>query len=445
MTRDQGDDVALGLKTALAAAWRRSDQLFSTLAPGAWLDRPIGLRLPFLFYLGHLPAFAWNQIGRGALAAQPMDETFERVFERGIDPENLPENLTSAHRGAGDSWPTCAEIVAYRDRVRLAVAERIDDVLARTDDELCEHGRVIHLVIEHELMHQETLLYMMAECPDGAIIADMADMAGLRANVVADSRDGGDGRAAEPRHVPAGMAMLGAHWKSSRFGWDNEFGRSDIYVPQFEIDSLPVRNRDWLAFWQHSGQLAALRPLPWRGQGSRLSIKTVFGAVPFDHAAGWPVQVSCEQAAQYCQWRGGRLPTEAELHRAAYHGPDGATRPYPWGHAVPEAEHGNFGFRNWQPLPVGRAVAGASAFGVEELVGNGWEWTSTVFAPLPGFRPWARTYPGYSADFFDGQHNVVFGASWATDDLLLRPSFRNWYRRNYPYPFTSFRIAQDVS
>ena len=88
------------------------------------------------------------------------------------------------------------------------------------------------------------------------------------------------------------------------------------------------------------------------------------------------------------------------------------------------------------------ASAGISAWGVMELVGNGWEWTSTPFAPLQGFQAWARTYPGYSTDFFDDAHDVVFGASWATDLKLLRPSFRNWYRRNYPYPFTSFRVVR---
>ena len=74
-------------------------------------------------------------------------------------------------------------------------------------------------------------------------------------------------------------------------------------------------------------------------------------------------------------------------------------------------------------------------------MGNGWEWTDTVFAPRPGFQPWARTYPGYSADFFDGAHRVVFGASWATDRIFLRRSFRNWYQEHYPYVFSSFRRA----
>ena len=63
--------------------------------------------------------------------------------------------------------------------------------------------------------------------------------------------------------------------------------------------------------------------------------------------------------------------------------------------------------------PVGSRPLGASAWGVEDLVGNGWEWTSTIFEPFPGFKPMAA-YPEYSADFFDGQHYVMKGASPVT-------------------------------
>jgi formylglycine-generating enzyme required for sulfatase activity len=91
---------------------------------------------------------------------------------------------------------------------------------------------------------------------------------------------------------------------------------------------------------------------------------------------------------------------------------------------------------------VGSRPETASAFGVQELVGNGWEWTSTEFGPLPGFVP-HPAYPGYSADFFDGRHHVVLGASWATDRRLVRPSFRNWFQPHYPYVFSKFRLARD--
>jgi formylglycine-generating enzyme required for sulfatase activity len=81
---------------------------------------------------------------------------------------------------------------------------------------------------------------------------------------------------------------------------------------------------------------------------------------------------------------------------------------------------------------------------VHDLVGNGWEWTITPFAPFPGFSPMA-SYPEYSADFFDGEHFVMKGASTATARELLRPTFRNWFRGRYPYVYASFRcVRQDA-
>ena len=74
-------------------------------------------------------------------------------------------------------------------------------------------------------------------------------------------------------------------------------------------------------------------------------------------------------------------------------------------------------------------------------MGNGWEWTASALAPFPGFEPMPR-YPGYSADFFDGRHFVMLGASWATDVRLVRRSFRNWFQPHYPYVFAKFRCVR---
>jgi len=81
-----------------------------------------------------------------------------------------------------------------------------------------------------------------------------------------------------------------------------------------------------------------------------------------------------------------------------------------------------------------------SAWGIDDLVGNGWEWTSTIFAPFTGFRA-MPSYPEYSADFFDGEHVVMKGASPATARELLRPTFRNWFRARYPYVYATFRCV----
>ncbi|APR82354.1 Serine/threonine kinase [Minicystis rosea] len=422
--------MGASFEALFAAAWRRSDDLFALLPEAALGRRPIGLRHPFLFYLGHLPAFAWNQIGRGVLGCGHHHREFDLLFERGID----PADEAGARAASKDAWPNVDEVMAYRDEVRRAVLASIPAVLARVDDVLGARGRILHLVIEHERMHHETLMYMLQEHGEATPPAG------------APMFESGPGRAAEPRAIPGGVVTVGVDFESIPFGWDNEFGRVEIEMDPFVIDSLPVRNADYLGYLEslHDGARAALTPRTFVRGERGLAVKTIFGPVPFEIASGWPVQVSGEQARAYAAAHGGRLPTEAELRHAAFGEPGGGVRRYPWGSDAAEPRHGCFGFTRWSPVPTGSHPDGASAFGVEELLGNGWEWTSTAFAPLPGFHAYARTYPGYSTDFFDGAHDIVFGASWATDASLLRPSFRNWYRRDYPYVFSSFRLVREA-
>jgi formylglycine-generating enzyme required for sulfatase activity len=170
----------------------------------------------------------------------------------------------------------------------------------------------------------------------------------------------------------------------------------------------------------------------WRGMFDVLSLPL-----------SWPVYVSHAEARAYAAWRGARLPTEAEFQRAAYGTSSPVERMYPWGDEPPTPQRGVFDFSGWDPHAAGSHPAGRSAWGVDDLVGNGWEWTSTVFEPFPGFMP-MPSYPEYSADFFDGEHFVMKGASPVTARELLRPTFRNWFRARYPYVYAKFRCARDA-
>jgi formylglycine-generating enzyme required for sulfatase activity len=165
----------------------------------------------------------------------------------------------------------------------------------------------------------------------------------------------------------------------------------------------------------------------------------MFEQVPLP--ASWPVYLTWAEAHAFAQWRGVRLMTEAEFHRAAYGTPEGRERRFPWGDTMPHRPPANFDFMRWDPEPVGTRPDGMSAFGVHDLVGNGWEWTSDIFAPFPGFTP-LPSYPEYSADFFDGAHYVMKGASPMTARALTRRGFRNWFRPRYPYVYATFRCVR---
>jgi len=432
----------------LAAVWARTDRIFEILAPEAIFAQPIALRHPFIFYVGHLPAFAWNHICDGVLGRPSLNPAYDELFSRGIDPDVDDPSHCHEHPEIPDRWPALAEVLAYRNRVRACVLESVDAVAERAPAHLmARDARVFSMVVEHELMHQETLLYMLQELAYDRKVRP----SWLPPAVV--------GRGRSPATVPvaAGMATLGAELTDVSFAWDNESPSVEVFVPGFRIDATPVTNGEFLAFlddggygrcelwapddWGWSRDEERSHPPAWTNQDGRWLYRGLFDLLPLERVKDWPVYVSLAEARAFARWRGLRLPTEAELHRAAYGDPTGGERAFPWGAATPGREHGNFDFRCWAPTPVGAFPEGASAWGVHDLVGNGWEWTDTPFTGFPGFEAWITGYRGYSADFFDGKHFVLKGGSWATATELLRRSFRNWFQAHYPYVFAKFRCV----
>jgi iron(II)-dependent oxidoreductase len=429
-----------GLLARLAAARRETDALFGLVRPHAMLHRPIPARHRILFYLGHLEAFDANLLLRDSLGHEPIDEGFGRLFAFGIDPVggSLPGDVP------GD-WPAIDVVDAYNVRVRcdldsaLAVAP-----LGRKAHPNLREGWALALAVEHRLMHAETLAYMLNELPYDAKVAGPPP-----------------GRAGDaPRRtlveIPAGRATLGAvRGDGPGLGWDNEYEAHAVDVPAFAIESHDVTCGDFLEFvrdggyeeqslwdeddWRWRCEAGIARPLRWAERNGQWSYRGMFAEAPLSPA--WPVFVSHAEAEAYARWRGLSLPSEAQFHRAAYGTPRGDERPYPWGDARPSAHHGVFGFTAWDPAPAGSHPAGDSAFGVSDLVGSGWEWTSTPFGPFAGFEP-LPFYPGYSADFFDGRHYVIKGGAARTDVSLLRRSFRNWFQPRYPYVEATFRCVE---
>ena len=422
---------------------RRSSALFDSVVPEAYFSRPIPLRNPICFYEGHLPAFTVNTLIKRGLQAPGIDPDYEILFERGIDPEN-PSLVPG---GSANGWPPRRAIRRYAeaaDRAILEALERKD--IERDDNPVLRRGLAVYTVLEHEPMHQETLRYMWHRLPFEKKIRPPDTPAPIL---------GGEPPSGKTVRVPAGRATLGADPALVPFAWDNELPMLSVEVPAFEIDVYDVTNRDYLSFveaggyerqdlwdvegWQWRLQEDIRHPLFWERQADSWLWRGMYELFPLP--AAWPVYVSHAEASAYARWKGKRLPSEAQFHRAAYGTPDRAERSYPWGEEPPDATRGNFDFRNPDPMPVGSFPAGASAWGIQDLLGNGWEWTSTVFAGFPGFEP-MPSYPVYSTDFFDGKHFVLKGASPATAKELLRKSLRNWFRGNYQYLYATFRCVK---
>jgi ergothioneine biosynthesis protein EgtB len=437
--------ISSGLLARLAHARTQTDELFELVRPEFLYERPIPERHRIIFYIGHLESFDWNLLCDRLLGLKPFHPDFDRLFAFGIDPVDggLPSDQSS-------DWPSLNEVRNYvrevRDRLDHGL-EKVDfSAWVPSDDQDFTAEVLLNVAIEHRLMHAETLAYMFHRLPHDQKIKPAAEQDIPLPTVTP-----------QMVQIPGGTATLGMA-RDGTFGWDNEFEQQVMEIPAFAIDKFEVTNRQFLEFmnaggyadpnlwseadWKWKVEAGISHPVFWEKHGPQWFFRGMFELIPLP--GDWPVYVSQAEASAYARWVGKSLPTEAQWHRAAYATPEGLERPYPWGNQAPDLALGNFDFRRWNPTHVAAFAGGQSAFGVVDLLGNGWEWTSTVFAPLPGFRPFSF-YRGYSADFFDGKHYVIKGGSMRTAESMLRRSFRNWFQSHYQFVYAGFRCVTDKS
>ena len=454
--------VRYELMERLGDARRRSDEVFSVLRDDAFYERPIPERHRIIFYVGHLEAFDWNLLHENVLALKSFHPEFDRLFAFGIDPvgSGLPSDQPS-------DWPSFDAVRDYVSGIRTALDEKLESACGERHSDSRDGVPVdtlLNVAVEHRLMHVETLAYMLHQLAlDKKVRAERPENLGTRrlGTRSLDTRPLAQ-RPVVQRMVaiPAGVATLGLLRSSETFGWDNEHEAHAADVPAFAIDQYKVTNRLYLDFmaaggyetrgfwrdedWDWKTGQGISHPVFWKKAGKGWLYRTMFGEVPLP--LDWPVYVSHAEASAYTRWAGKSLPTEAEWHRAAYSTSGESEEIFSGRSEAPSVRcsktgPGNFDFRRWDPTPVNEFPEGRSAFGVDDMLGNGWEWTSTVFAPFPGFKPFPF-YRGYSADFFDGKHFVMKGGSAHTAACMLRPSFRNWFQAHYQYVYAGFRCVE---
>lgn len=440
LTVQRESAVGESLLGRILNARQKSDSLFEIVRPEALYDRPIPERHRIVFYIGHLEAFDWNLLHENIFGLKSFHPEFDRLFAFGIDPVGggLPTDQPS-------NWPSLELVREYVRQIRISLDDKLAAVSAGEGYQRdgFSLNTLLNVAIEHRLMHVETLAYMLHQLPLERKIPPIASTpvftSPLKPSMV---------------HIPAGVTRLGLSRRSGVFGWDNEFEACTAEIPAFEIDRCMVSNGQFLQFredqgykrrelwsdsdWEWKTRSKISAPVFWQRKDGGWFYRTMFDEIPLP--LDWPVYVGHAEASAYARWAGKALPTEGQWQRAAYGSPEEGERFYPWGDEPPTASRGNFDFQNWDPVPVHSHPHGQSAFGVEGLLGNGWEWTSTAFGPFPGFEAFPF-YRGYSADFFDGKHFVIKGGSARTAECMLRPTFRNWFQSHYQYVYAGFRCV----
>jgi len=278
------------------------------------------------------------------------------------------------------------------------------EVRARTVQTLGERGIgdgvICEMVVRHELQHGETMRQAM-------VIAGLlgeADTAARDRPLPGDPEDGDASPApvGDWIEVAAGSFAMGA--PSDGFAYDNERPLHEQHTPGFQIARRPATNADWLRFAELGGyereELWSEDGWAWLAELQQPQASAMHPAIAAGHPQAPACHVSWFEAQAFAHMHDARLPREAEWEKAA----------------------------TLEGSPL-------------EAVSRVWEWTESTFGGYPGFV--AHPYREYSEVFFGEDYRVLRGGSWATDERVAGPHFRNWDLPQRRQIFAGVRLARD--
>jgi iron(II)-dependent oxidoreductase len=429
------------IATGLIAARERSLLLTGGLSDDDLRRQHSPIMSPLVWDLAHIGNYEQLWLLCAAAGVEPdrpeLDDLYDAFRHPRVERPQLPI------LGPADAR-------SYIGGIRSRALDVLDTIDLDGGGDLLSGGLVYGMVVQHEHQHDETMLATLNLRTGDPVLDEPADQLGASPRRIAVSAE---------TLIPGGACTIGT--SSDPWAYDNERPVHRVDLPAYWIDTLPVTNgayADFLAdggyqqdrWWLPEGRAwlresRAIAPLGWTREGGAWLRKRFgrFEEVPPDE----PVQHVCwYEADAYARWAGKRLPTEQEWEKAASWDPvAGYARRFPWGDELPAPQHAALSYSDagaLRPAPVGALPDGASAYGVQQMLGDVWEWTSSTFQPWPGFR--AFPYREYSEVFFGADYRVLRGGSWASAPEAVRSTFRNW---DYPIRrqiFAGFRCARDA-
>lgn len=342
--------------------------------------------------------------------------------------------------------PTVKEMLSYRKKLDQSMS----DYLIANKNTNAESNYLVNLAIQHEMQHQELLLYdlqnyfsQFTDSDDNYRPFRHLPSLSQTKSTLCDV------------DIPGGSFELG--YMSDEFCYDNELPSHKVYIENFNIDVYPITNREFIEFieddgyntykywlsdgWDVVSKQNWISPLYWVEKNGTWYKKDFRGLLPvvYDEPV---VNVSYYEASAYACYKNKRLPTEAEWEKASsWNESTNENTLYPWGNTLPDLKTANlFNSYLWAPSKIGSYTNGKSFYGCEQMIGDVWEWTSTEYSLYPGFK---SKYDEYTDKWATGQ-KVLKGGSFATHNKQIRNSYRNYFRPEDRILFSGFRCVKDL-
>ncbi len=424
--------------------WERYESLFETLTDQrAYTEKSIPLRHPLIFYYGHTATFFVNKLILSGLIEHRINPAFESMFAVGVD-EMSWDDLDDAHY----DWPPISEVKAYRDQVKDLMNALIEKAPLSLPIDWKNPWWIILMGIEHEQIHLETSSVLIRQQSLDLVKPHPSWQPFSQSDVAPTN---------QMVKLAGGKVVIGKEYTDSIYGWDNEYGRHQVDIADFEASKYLVSNQEFLSFvnadgysedqyWQEEGLqwrnfAGATHPTFWLAAHSGQAVKTdkiwqlrlmtEIVPMPWD----WPVEVNYHEAKAFCNWKAQqtglsiRLPTEDEWYRI--YDVSG----------VEELVAGQPAAANLHldhcasSSPVNQHKHGE----LYDVVGNVWQWTETAIYPFDEFSV-HPCYDDFTMPTFDGRHNVFKGGSWISSGNETRRSCRYAFRKHF-FQHAGFRYV----
>jgi ergothioneine biosynthesis protein EgtB len=351
--------------------------------------------------------------------------------------------IERARRGT-KSRPTVRDTVAYRNHIDELMLEFLDNLANNPNSS--DILQLIELGLEHEMQHQELLVYDIKH-----LLCDIYQIPDTIPPLIESQKVTG------MTEIEGGLFWLGD--KDSRFAFDNERPRHQVYLQDFAIDRAMVSNKEFLGFilsggyqdpswwyaeaWNIINQEKWQAPLYWEFIDNEWYIRDFHGLHKVIDKANYPVShVSFHEASAFAKWSKKRLPSEAEWEKAACFDKEKKENLlFPWGNTAADTTKANlFEYNRWDVTPIGAFSQGVSSYGCYQMIGDLWEWTTSDYVPYPGFKPYFNEY----TDKWFVSQKVLRGGSYATPQSHIRTTYRNYFYPQERWVLAGFRCAKTL-